>query len=427
LNQILRNLDKITGMYKTSVTVPFPGFHIRNMIGDFFMGLLDGVKTKTYEEVIRKAAASKVPGAYTPKFRITAGWDMDYQQLVADYEEHALGGFYNSAELPSAGVGGKVTHVPRAIGTGFREMSGKREDLGRITHYLHALRDETAQRVKRGQKLTDEVKAAATDAAVYRVNHYKFDYNALTATERKMKLAFPFYTYTRKAVPTLMESLALSPKWMGVAGRPFLDDGTAAGEFNSLYMPEWMKDAGFSLLTDEAEPFALTADVLPFGAANSLDFQNAEDLFGSVLAQANPIPTSFVEQAANKTFFSGANPPPLPQYLMDKLSLPVQARKLAENEYDEPLWEQLLKSRLGAGMPARRVTQEQQDFRYRQLEDEIIQDPFSEYNRSQDKFSVYRSSRLNGVDYQVKNRKTGRVVYKSRDLQAVLNWAQAHD
>jgi hypothetical protein len=422
--QIFRQLNKITGMYKTSVTVPFPGFHVRNMIGDFFMGLLDGVKTREYEEVMRKwiLNTNKKPTNYT----IAPGWSMTHGELLAHYETHAAGSFYNT-DLPTSGIASKAQHIPKAIASGARELSTWREDFGRVTHYLHALREEAQNRAKNGKITSTTLRDKATDSAVYRVNHYKFDYNALTAVERKLKMAFPFYTYTRKAVPTLVESLALSPKFLGIAGRPFLQTGGAEDVFNEIYIPEWMQDAGTVMITDEEEPLAATADVLPFGAANSLDFNNFGDFSASLLAQANPVPMTMIEQAANHTMFSGSATPPLPQYLLEKLSLPIQAGRAVEQTNEGvPIWEQMLNSRLGLGVSTRRISEEQQDFRYRQLEDQAVQDPFREFNFSQERYSVYVSSRADGTDYRVKDKNTGEVVFRTTDLESMREWMRNH-
>ena len=60
----------------------------------------------------------------------------------------------------------------------------------------------------------DEIERRATDAALWRMNYYKFDYSALMPWEQGMKsLAFPFYTYMRKAAPTLIEQLYTNPRY----------------------------------------------------------------------------------------------------------------------------------------------------------------------------------------------------------------------
>lgn len=104
----------------------------------------------------------------------------------------------------------------------------------------------------------------AINAAIFRVNKYKFDYGALTKFERQvMKRGMPFYTYIRKAAPTMAEAMYMSPKYLS-ATQSFLDNYASNGEgFKPIKLPSYLEEGGFAQLTGGEEPFGFTASVLP--------------------------------------------------------------------------------------------------------------------------------------------------------------------
>ena len=431
LSAFWRAFAKWTGYFKTSVTVPFPGFHVRNMIGDVFMGLLDGVPLRTYHELLSKAERANVWHKPT-SFTIAPGISMSWDELVDSYQKHALAGGYYNAELGSRfGVRSVLNRLPpKVAGTaevlGPRNMSELREDFGRLGHFLHALREEASSRAgKRAAGNPQKVLDEAVEAAVYRVNHYKYDYSALTATEKKLKIALPFYTFTRKSLPTLLESLFLAPKNMSRVNR-FMEynDGSAAEDFNSLYVPQYMQEMGYATLTDEEEPFVMTQDILPTNMLNLLSAKDAPDAAGNVLQQVNPFINFLYETRSGEKIFSGQPTGPLTSQIWD-LFAPGQSVEQFESG-SKPWQEDILSNRLGAGIPARRVTQEQQDFRMRQLQDQLIDIPFREFNQSAQTLHVYVSNRQDGYSYRVANA-DGDVLFETMEPVRALEWAKSHD
>ena len=90
------------------------------------------------------------------------------------------------------------------------------------------------------------------------VNKWNINYGDLTPFERNvMKRGMPFYTWTRKAMPLMIESPATRP------GRVLRNYPTKQRHLRSRRRrslttldphPQWLKDVGFARLTDEAEP-----------------------------------------------------------------------------------------------------------------------------------------------------------------------------
>ena len=305
---IIREYAKLTNVIKYFSTVPKAGFHVRNMIGDFFMGMLDSVPSRTYGEVFTKYLKNLDQGV-NPSFRLTENLSLSFDQMKKLYDDYANSGFYET-ELPLGGsapsAGQVVRNTAKKVGRGARKVSDTREDFGRFVHFVAAMRQEATSFAKRGMSQGDLISKAA-ESATWRVNHYKFDYGALTAMERKIKLLFPFYTFTRKAAPTLLQQMILNPKYLGVVSR-FMEknDGSAADAFNKYFLPDYVKDAGYAIFNDEPEPFYMTQDILPTSTLNNLDFSNSQELAQSIAKQVNPIAQILPELAANKELFSGS-------------------------------------------------------------------------------------------------------------------------
>lgn len=423
---LLNNIRKLTNVIKYISTVPRPGFHVRNFIGDIFMGLLDDVPVRTYREVLTKYIrnSERQPAS----FRISANISKTWDEFKALYDTHANSGFFET-ELPLGGstptAGQHLQNARKRVAGGMRDVSDAREDLGRMVHFLSAFRQETAALIKKGYKGTD-LEQRAIEAAVWRVNHYKFDYGALTATERKIKMLFPFYTFTRKAAPTLLQQLFLNPKWMSLPNRFMTyNDGSAADKFNHYFLPEYVKDMGYGMLNNEGEPLYITNDILPTSVLNSLDFTNMQQFGQSVTQQMNPLAQIPFEITFGEQIFSGQKTGSFPEYMMNKFSIPGQFVRQVAGDDSEPQWLQTInESWMGAGIPVRQFTQPQQDFGFRQMEDKFIQDPFSEFNRSQELYRVYQSNRAGGTSFRVANAQNGQVLFETMNPTEALAYAQ---
>ena len=295
-----RSYQKIMNMIKTGLTLPYPGFHIRNLIGDVFMGLMDDINPRAYQQMITKYTLDAA--GRRSIFKFFPGFEKTYKEMKELFEKNADAGFVNSDlgtyESLTAGS------IPKTLGRrtvgGLRKGSDIREGFGRFVHFTEAFRQEAKALADKGITDADEITRRATEAAVWRVNHFKFDYQALSVFEKQLKTyAFPFYTYMRKAVPTLMEQMFMNPHYMSTANR-FMEynDGTDADLFNSMNIPQYIKDMGFGVFGDEEEPFALTADVLPFGALEVLTkMGDPQEFSRELVSNLNPFARAPIEQA----------------------------------------------------------------------------------------------------------------------------------
>jgi hypothetical protein len=405
MGQFGRSFSSVINKFKIWTTIPYPGFHTRNFMGDTMMGMLDGVSPTRYTEVMTKYLKSRK--GLANNFHIIPGVDMNFKELIALFREEANSGYLRmDIGLTSTKTVGKIGGIGRKVGAIAKEASDDRELLPRLTHYLHALRDESKALWKSGLRDTDEILTRARDAALWRVNHYKFDYNALLPWERQLKATvFPFYTYTRKAIPALMEQMFINPHYFQMANRFMMNnDGSAADAFNYMNMPQWIRDFGFGTLTDETNPLAITGEILPTNVLDIISSNSLKEAAGDLLSTANPFIQAPIEQAMGRTLFDGR---PIEggafDYAMSKIPFIGDMQERFSNlpgvpgESANPYfggeggfdWTKLLSDRaLGLGMGIHRVSEGQQEQQMETNFDKFIEQPLIDYNRSQDRYTI---------------------------------------
>lgn len=236
-NYFIRKFDKVQSIWKTQATVLNPGHHVRNLMGDTYMNFLDGVGTRAYYD------AAKVVSDHVADFSLRVGkhGKIDKAQLKTLYEGNGLkSGYVQSENLLKETTRFKTaSKTLEAIGRG----TDKREDFTRYAHFIDALKKES----KKGGTLEQ-----AAERAAKRVRKYNFDYSDLTEFEKKyMKRLVPFYTFTRKALPTQLEALFTKPgKIVGVSkgqkaierltGTRTSDEDPYPGLDNAI--PPWYED-----------------------------------------------------------------------------------------------------------------------------------------------------------------------------------------
>lgn len=254
-SKLMRAYDSALRTWKTGVTIYAPSHHIRNMVGDIFMAWLDGVENPLYYSraaTVLKAnhhAYSDIKAGKSPlsdilgegreaeligniigqkanrlpkgtrviatarvgnkKFPLTIDqvYQMGFRHGMFPHSaqiedlpgtetlmEKAANKFHPGKIGPFAPAKGKVAHA-------VREVSETREHYVRIAHYLHALENTKANSL-------EELFQKSAD----RVRKYHPDGLDLTQTEKKVfRRVIPFYSWTRKAIPLVLEGLVMHP------------------------------------------------------------------------------------------------------------------------------------------------------------------------------------------------------------------------
>lgn len=281
-HQFLDYMDDITRVWKRTITIYNPGYHARNTFGDVFVSWLDGVTglkgvqshhmaMKTLKAMGRIepnspiAAAMKQPrmsdayqgikksigdnskAATEVLFKIN-GKAYTTGDIWALYIQHGLKQGFVSTEFEQAmgkaastGASAKLGKVQDKI----THMSETREDIFRMAHFIHVIRTS-------GIKNMDKAAAEAAE----RVRKFHFDYNDFTPAER-MGIArmIPFYKWTRKALPLMIEMLFAQPGKMGLYNKVMANAQDAIGMGGQGYgtggdeiIPEWVRTSNYFAL-----------------------------------------------------------------------------------------------------------------------------------------------------------------------------------
>ena len=392
---------------KTIMTLPFTGFQMRNFLGDVFMGLLDNINPKAYIEFAQKWALDKA--GKKSFIKIFDGYEISFKDAVTMYNNHANGGFFNI----EYGTYGSYTagNIPKRMGRrtveALRTASEVRESMGRFTHFMEAYRQEARALRRRGITDLTRIEQQASDAALWRTNYYKYDYNALMPWEKRLKtLAFPFYTYMRKAIPTMLMQMYSNPHYFAMADR-FMrqNDGSASESFNSMNIPQWIRDVGFGVLDDAPNPTVITQDALPMGVLDLLGSTSMSDFMRGGVSNLNPVALAPFQIGFGKKAFDerGLDTNNIGSYFLDQLSLPQEIANTVqdipgvpgegENTIIDKIaagdWTGVASERfMGGGLPIRTVTGEQQLQQHNQNFDLFVQEQIDQFNHGQDTFRI---------------------------------------
>lgn len=224
--QLLRAFDNVQRLWKTGVTTLQPGHHVNNLMGDFFLNWVAGVRNPM--EYARTLKLMKGTGKF--KFGNVMVDAADLHDLIG--ESGAVGGFAHELISGSRAGGQAVTANPvskllqgspvaapleraQMIGrSGYKKVQNfteAREDLGRFTNFQHQLKqyDKTVKPIKNWDDLRE-----AGQWAGEKVRKYNLDYGGLTRHETMIRRFIPFYTFMRQAAPVMFETAALHPDLM---------------------------------------------------------------------------------------------------------------------------------------------------------------------------------------------------------------------
>lgn len=281
IQEFARGFDRATGAWKLISTIYNPGYWSRNGIGEFMSSWLAGVHDmsvyKQAGKLIQYArhdskdletVASRLPGIKIKNntelgnevaLTMRNGQKITFAEVWAS--AHDTGIKTNFFDTEFSRTYGKRSDAIRQAPVGKQAMgihdkmrhAGEwYEDYWRMAHYIHSIKYSKARTFKK----------AAEDAAAD-VRKYHFDYSDFTQFEKAVLLrAFPFYKWTRKALPLMVSMMFLKPgkvmaynKAMNTysnaaTGRTQDDDG-----FMPTYsdmVPDWIKDQwGYQIGTDD--------------------------------------------------------------------------------------------------------------------------------------------------------------------------------
>lgn len=225
-NPLMKHYDKLLSMWKSGVTIYRPAHHLRNLIGDAYLGWMDGVNTvrpyilaarvqrtlkgmyptlSDVDKLVELGVASRNMG--TPKvgeiiFRNKSGVPFTAEQIAAVAHQKGLLEHARTIEdiidLSNTGrfqpFGGKVQGAARSASELISHNS-------RLAHFI----DKVIK--SRGSNLSDIFEQASRRARKWHPTGLD-----LTDFERKvLRRIIPFYSWLRKSTPLLIEGLVMHP------------------------------------------------------------------------------------------------------------------------------------------------------------------------------------------------------------------------
>jgi hypothetical protein len=280
----LQHVDHVISKLKASLTIYIPSHHWTNLIGDVMFNWFAGVNdVRRYKQATRVMTSQKGRYGDIAEFKHLTGPDAFKEALArglvgtealseAGLKTSAAGNaviatmkngqkltadmIYTAAMregiLPSARVLEEVTSEVSSVLDKFRPLGGKGQ---RAVHAVSEVRDHIPRLaqfidgiVKHNGSLQSAIEASAAN-----VRKWHPDGLDITRFERTvMKRAFPFYSWTRKAIPLAIESALVSgnkvmayPRLMEEIALANGIDAPPGDQFpGDQLFPDWMRDRG---------------------------------------------------------------------------------------------------------------------------------------------------------------------------------------
>ncbi|HET6575699.1 MAG TPA: hypothetical protein VFG68_19015 [Fimbriiglobus sp.] len=350
LTPMLQAWDWASNLFKTWVTVPFAAFHVRNLMSGLFNmwrgdvpatgllpalgkgysivrggllekplpGFIGATKEEWTAELVREAAARDI--AFTRSSGRAADTAPDLAASMVSRlptpggsgQSTALG---RALGLDQTLVGDLMAGVTRAVPTSWeqanpfniagvnrlddtnsfvaemRKVQGTLDDWLQLSHYM-ALREQ----------------GYVPDAARLVVKKYHNDYQELSNTERNvLKRVFPWYSFSRRSLPAVLEDFATKPAKVATATRlvsgvrtPFEFVPAYVGEGASIPIPGAPEGQQRYISS-----FGLPIEDESFKALGSLAHGDVTRGLQTVLGMAQPAVKAPLEQAFGSQLYSG--------------------------------------------------------------------------------------------------------------------------
>jgi hypothetical protein len=342
-------------MWKWGNTLPNPSHHARNFVGDTSLTLMaNGVKNfrKASKGALQAMASRNAYDGYDAVKALqgihelpNAGKVIISGKLGDLTSEGAYAAAYDRGNLPTfqqleqletslSGTSSPARAWERLTDTkGARFIGGVsegRDHYVRLVHFIQYV-DNHINMTKRYKNLD-----ALLDEAAAETRKWHPDGSDLTNAERVFKLAIPFYSWTRKAIPLVAESVLTRPGRVNAVNKASYNLALAMGVNPQSLSDPFPDDQMFpSFLTDQAtgpqfkvggkyfgvEPGIATTDVLNTTVAGNL-FQN-------VIGQTAPIIKMPFELSTGRTVGTGGEIHDWSDYLDSQIPGVAQASRLS--------------------------------------------------------------------------------------------------
>lgn len=319
--------DKFLTIYKSVNTLPNPGFHINNAIGNAFNSFLYCGSAALNPHKIN-IARTIIKNPDPKQFIRVNGVDISYKDMNRIFKEVGVTGGYFEGEMA------------KEIHEHWRMLPGIKQGLRLGTEI-----EET----QRGALFIEAMmNGNSPSEALDVVNQFLFDYSNLTEQEQKyMKRAIPFYTFMRKNVPLQLREMMLQPELYRNLEKGINNFERFSGEdyVRDEDRSEWRKDY-------IQVPFQIEGK--NFGFTPNLPYQQLDRLTPSkLIGQTSPLIKAPIELATGEYAYTGMPISDAGEYLINQFSIP---RAVAVTKEKEGIDKTLYPLGQITGMPAGTIT-----------------------------------------------------------------------
>jgi hypothetical protein len=268
-NPLLRSLEHGTNIWKSAVTINRPGFHVRNFIGDSWFNWIGGVNNPVrYRQAMKvilgqrarygvqnaEDLMGKAPVEQTNRVIITDKAGRSYTQ------DQLYHGAFNRGILPGAHHAGQVD-ISRDLPSKLQSAMAKFSPFRGHYHQAMVNTMEFQGHWLRMAHFIDAITKAPKNMSVKDVMNWAADETRkwhpdgidLTKAEKQLRLLLPFYSWSRKAIPLMLEGILMHPGKItmpakalyGIQKGENLPGVSISNPFPTDQMfPQWIKDTG---------------------------------------------------------------------------------------------------------------------------------------------------------------------------------------
>jgi len=234
LKSLVSFFDQVHGLFRFGATQFFLAYHARNEIGNWFNMFLAGMRDPRWMGRAAQLQNKIAKGTATAAERelYNAAVDIGSVTSTLAAEGRAIGA-----------PGSPVERFTTGIAAPFFEKLAK-PVLGKASAALNPLKAGAAieDNAKLAMFMWAKAKGLADIEAGRMVRKYLFDYADLSHFEKTwLRRGAYFYTYTRKAIPLLMEQVFTNPRAMRFMGLATGQTGSR-GEGRDNLLPAWLAD-----------------------------------------------------------------------------------------------------------------------------------------------------------------------------------------
>ena len=309
----------------------FPEYHVRNVIGDIWMGWMHGWKPQQIGKDMYDAARIQSKAGKSRKIKTALYGDVNGETLIKTARDYGVIGTGQLSEIDdilapiNSEKGKSIMKKVKEHAWDLKvpmKISETLENNRRLALFIRKLKDG------------DTYEEAANSVA-----KTLYDYGDITPFERDvMRRAFPFYTWMRKNLPAQVENLVRRPG--KVAAMPKIKgafEGAQEDTPPEETRPDWMRRE-FSIYTgrgdDGKSNFAMLGSYLPTADLFRLG-SSPEDAVAGLTSSLTPPVKVAAELATNRDFFRDR---------------PIDTLR-EEGEWSDLLWGNERTNYLGMNMP----------------------------------------------------------------------------